>query len=104
MSRQGALEDERGFTLIEVMLTIVIMGIVFAIASSTWFGVDREPPGRFGDQSARRGPAAGAFQGDQQAWPQPVRSCHPRTVRNTPGTDLLRILRRGLSWRRSRKT
>jgi type II secretion system protein H len=39
MSRQGALEDERGFTLIEVMVTIIIMGIVFAIASSTWFGV-----------------------------------------------------------------
>ena len=38
MSRQGAWEDERGFTLIEVMVTIIIMGIVFAIASSTWFG------------------------------------------------------------------
>src|SRR5215203_5823997 len=37
MSRHGALEDERGFTLIEVMVTIVIMGIVFAIASSFWF-------------------------------------------------------------------
>lgn len=30
--------DERGFTLPEVMITIVIMGIVFAIASSTWQG------------------------------------------------------------------
>ena len=39
MSRHGALEDERGSTLIEVMVTIVMMGIVFAIASSTWFGV-----------------------------------------------------------------
>src|SRR5919107_292642 len=39
MSRQGALEDERGFTLFEVMATIIIMGIVFAIASSTWFGL-----------------------------------------------------------------
>jgi len=37
VSWQGALEDERGFTLIEVMVTIVIMGIVFAIASSFWF-------------------------------------------------------------------
>lgn len=39
MSRRGAWEDERGFTLIEVMITIIVMGIVFAIASSTWFGV-----------------------------------------------------------------
>jgi prepilin-type N-terminal cleavage/methylation domain-containing protein len=42
MSRQGALEDERGFTLFEVIATIVIMGIVFGIAllgTSTWFGV-----------------------------------------------------------------
>ena len=38
MSRQGALEDERGFTLGELLITIVIMGIVFAIASSSWFG------------------------------------------------------------------
>jgi prepilin-type N-terminal cleavage/methylation domain-containing protein len=37
--RHGALEDERGFTLIEVMVTIIIMGIVFGIASSTWFSV-----------------------------------------------------------------
>jgi len=38
VSRQGALEDERGFTLTELLITIVIMGIVFAIASSSWFG------------------------------------------------------------------
>src|SRR5215208_6111392 len=39
MSRHEALEDERGFTLIEVIVTIIIMAIVFAIASSTWFKV-----------------------------------------------------------------
>ena len=38
MSWQGPWEGERGFTLFEVMATIIIMGIVFAIASSTWFG------------------------------------------------------------------
>ena len=38
MSRQGAWEDERGFTLVEVMIVIILMGIVFAIASSSWFG------------------------------------------------------------------
>ncbi len=37
MSRQVALEDECGFTLIEVLVTIILMGIVLAIASSTWF-------------------------------------------------------------------
>ena len=37
--RQGAREGERGFTLIEVLVVIILMGIVFGIASSTWFGV-----------------------------------------------------------------
>src|SRR5215217_4722778 len=39
MSPQGAWEDERGFTLIEVLVTIILMLIVFGIASSTWFKV-----------------------------------------------------------------
>src|SRR5215211_3022815 len=39
MCRQRVWEDERGFTLIEVLVTIIIMGIVFGIASSTWFGI-----------------------------------------------------------------
>jgi prepilin-type N-terminal cleavage/methylation domain-containing protein len=39
MSKQGALEDERGFTLVELVLVMTLMGIVFAIASSTWLGV-----------------------------------------------------------------
>src|SRR5215203_4150174 len=37
MSRQGAWREERGFTLVEVLLVIILMGIVMAIASSTWF-------------------------------------------------------------------
>ena len=32
-------QSEQGFTLPEVLIVIAIMGIVFAIASSTWFGV-----------------------------------------------------------------
>jgi prepilin-type N-terminal cleavage/methylation domain-containing protein len=39
MSRQGALEDEGGFTLVEVIVVIIMMGIVFGIASASWFGV-----------------------------------------------------------------
>lgn len=31
--------SESGFTLPEVMMTIIVMGIVFAIASSTWFRI-----------------------------------------------------------------
>ncbi len=34
----GFRESERGFTLPEVLIVIVLMGILFAIASSTWFG------------------------------------------------------------------
>jgi type IV fimbrial biogenesis protein FimT len=39
MSRRDAWKVERGFTLIEVMATIIVMGILFAIASSSLFGV-----------------------------------------------------------------
>ena len=35
----GFWQGERGFTLPEVMIVIVLMGIVFAIASSSWFGM-----------------------------------------------------------------
>ncbi len=30
---------ERGFTLAEVLIVIILMGILFGIATSTWFGV-----------------------------------------------------------------
>ena len=39
MSRQGAWREERRFTLVEVLLVIILLGIVMAIASSSWFGV-----------------------------------------------------------------
>jgi len=32
-------EDERGFTLAEVLVTILVMGILLAIATSIWFGM-----------------------------------------------------------------
>jgi type II secretion system protein H len=31
-------QNERGFTLLEVMVVIIIMGIILAAASSMWFG------------------------------------------------------------------
>ena len=39
LKHQGFWRSEQGFTLAEVMIVIVLMGIVFAIASSTWFGI-----------------------------------------------------------------
>ncbi len=36
---RGLLGDERGFTLPEVLITTILMGILFTIATSTWFGV-----------------------------------------------------------------
>jgi prepilin-type N-terminal cleavage/methylation domain-containing protein len=39
MSRRASWRHEHGFTLAEVLITIIVMGIVFAIATSTWFGV-----------------------------------------------------------------
>ncbi len=38
MSEQVAREGERGFSLIELTIVIILMGVVFAIASSNWFG------------------------------------------------------------------
>ena len=43
--------DERGFTLPEVLITTIIMGIVFTIATSSWFGVVE---GRNADNAANQ--------------------------------------------------
>jgi prepilin-type N-terminal cleavage/methylation domain-containing protein len=33
-----ALEDERGFSVLELAIVIIVMGVLVTIASSTWFG------------------------------------------------------------------
>jgi Tfp pilus assembly protein FimT len=38
MSRKAAWEDERGFTLVELLLVIISMMILAMIATSSWFG------------------------------------------------------------------
>jgi len=39
LRRQEVCKDEHGFTVIEMLVTIIILGIVLAIAISSWFGV-----------------------------------------------------------------
>ena len=39
LKNKRSLGSERGFTLPEVLIVVVIMGILFGIATSTWFGV-----------------------------------------------------------------
>ena len=39
LRRHGSTEREDGFTLPEVLIVIVLMGTLFAIATSTWFAV-----------------------------------------------------------------
>jgi prepilin-type N-terminal cleavage/methylation domain-containing protein len=36
---RGFWQSERGFTLVEVMTTITILGVLAAVAMSSWFGV-----------------------------------------------------------------
>jgi prepilin-type N-terminal cleavage/methylation domain-containing protein len=39
LKHRGLLQSDLGFTLQEVLIVIVLMGIVLAITSSSWFGV-----------------------------------------------------------------
>jgi prepilin-type N-terminal cleavage/methylation domain-containing protein len=39
MSRRGVWTDEHGFTLLELITVIAILGILVAVASSSWYGV-----------------------------------------------------------------
>jgi prepilin-type N-terminal cleavage/methylation domain-containing protein len=79
MNRQGAWGDERGFTLSEVIVTIIAMGVLFAIASSTWFGVV---------DSRRVDSATGKLAADlRQAHSKAINRLQPQTVTLTTGSS-----------------
>jgi type II secretion system protein H len=79
MIRQGALEDERGFTLAEMMITILIMGILAAIAIPTWWSMV---------ESRRVDSATNQLAADlRQAHSKAINRLAPQTVALTAGNS-----------------
>jgi prepilin-type N-terminal cleavage/methylation domain-containing protein len=79
MSEQVAREGERGFTMLELLLVIIVMGILFAIASSTWFGAI---------ESRRVDSATSQLAADlRQAHSKAINRLEPQTVTLTTGSS-----------------
>ncbi len=79
MSEQVAREGERGFTMLELLLVIIVMGILFAIASSTWFGAI---------ESRRVDSATSQLAADlRQAHSKAINRLQPQTVTLTTGSS-----------------
>jgi len=79
MSEQVAREGERGFTITELLLVIIVMGILFAIVSSTWFGAI---------ESRRVDSATSQLAADlRQAHSKAINRLQPQTVTLTTGSS-----------------
>ncbi len=79
MSEQVAREGERGFSMLELLLVIIAMGILFAIASSTWFGAI---------ESRRVDSATSQLAADlRQAHSKAINRLQPQTVTLTTGSS-----------------
>jgi type IV fimbrial biogenesis protein FimT len=80
LSRLRDWKDERGFTLVEMLLVIILMGILLAIASSTWFGAV---------ESRRVDSATNQLTADlRQAHSRAINRLQPQTVTLTTGSSL----------------
>ena len=79
MSEQVAREGERGVTMLELMIVITVMGVLFAIASSTWFGAV---------ESRRVDSATSQLAADlRQAHSKAINRLQPQTVETFTGSS-----------------
>ncbi|MGH2636657.1 MAG: type II secretion system protein [Actinomycetota bacterium] len=69
MLDRSRVEQEEGFTLIEMMVVVLIIGILIAIALPTFLGARETASDRAAQSEMRTGLAAGlAFYSEQQDW------------------------------------